>query len=124
MSTSPGGSWRESILDLPPVHADGGDLCPVCGALLKRTMMHYRVKGIYVGMVEVLRCPLGHYLVLTERGYEEARKRAEDMGLLTTEAAGEQIAEWKEPLMGDNMRVGEVSRTPVGQDLIMISAGQ
>jgi hypothetical protein len=47
-------------------------------------MMHYRVKGIYVGMVEVLRCPLGHYFVLTERGYEEARKRAEDMGLLTT----------------------------------------
>jgi hypothetical protein len=75
---------RESILDLPPVRADGGDLCPVCGAKLERTMMHYRVKGIYVGMVEVLRCPLGHYFVLTERGYEEARKRAEDMGLLTT----------------------------------------
>jgi hypothetical protein len=85
-------------------------------------MMHYRVKGIYVGMVEVLRCPLGHYFVLTERGYEEARKRAEDMGLLTAEAAGEQIAEWKEPLMGDNTRVGEVSRTPVEQ--IAISAGQ
>ncbi|BBE42461.1 hypothetical protein NAS2_1072 [Conexivisphaera calida] len=88
-------------------------------------MVHYRVKGIYVGRVEMLVCPLGHYYVLTEEGYETARKRAEELGLLAEEPAKEQVQELgeeKEPAYNEWSPTEEHVSGGQDQQTIIISS--
>ncbi len=75
----------EDWLDVPPVRDEQGrDLCPRCGAVLERRMVRYSARGVDLGEVEQLVCPKCRYGVLTETGYEEARRR-----LLTLTRASE-----------------------------------
>jgi len=77
---------EKATMDKPPISLGNGKFgCPVCKTPLVTGKSPYFIKGVKVtGEFESLLCNICNYSVLTEIGYEESGKKAEEIGLLGT----------------------------------------
>lgn len=71
-------------MDKPPIPIGSGKFgCPICKTPLVTGKSPYFIRDVRVtGEFESLRCNICNYSVLTEIGYEESGKKAQEMGLL------------------------------------------
>jgi len=95
---------------MDPIQLDSGKIgCPICQTPLVEGIAPYYLKGIKVGEFDSLVCEMCRYSVLTEKGYVESGKRAEEMGLI---GAPEVVPEIKEVLtIEKSQNVEDDSRT-------------
>ncbi len=66
-----------------PIRALSGDIgCPKCNTALETKKAPFYLHDEYVGHFESLVCPICHYSVLTDQGYDEAINVASQFGMI------------------------------------------
>ena len=70
-------------MEKEPIQLDSGKIgCPICQTPLIEGSSPYFIKGMKVGEFDSIFCVMCRYSVLTEKGYVESGKKAEEMGLI------------------------------------------
>lgn len=61
---------------------DSPELCPKCGFNMVASRESLKIRGVYIGVYDAMRCPICKYYYFTEKEYDLALKEAISIGII------------------------------------------